>query len=359
MKPSRRRIWLCSLAVVIVAVFLAVTQTRRGSAEQARPLADRSLSELTLEEQGTTYVLIEGALYRVDEGRGELAFVDLLYDKDFFAKNYAVEDGRAFRKDDAGRLYPTRRIFTEGFEDAETLGELIAAKPEDVLAGKRLWTHVTLQSPRAPTVEAYNKLARRILKDGGEFLDNRVEPSKEMVHSGKQALKCVCAAKTSSMITTKSSLSSSLLYFTQGDDFWFTAWFYVAGNARPHTLMDLESTWIKQHPGMRIVLLEDGRLAAELKWGRKPMYRQPKGREATFPVERWVRVKLHLRLSAENDGLVELWQDDEQLIRETGQTLPLPTSVYDNLEVGISAHSFGGDAATLFVDDIEVADGRK
>jgi hypothetical protein len=238
------------------------------------------------------------------------------------------------------------------------LNELVAAIPEDLLAGNRVWTHVTLQSPRAPTVEAYNKLAQRILKEGGAFLDNRIEPSEEVVHSGKRALKCTCVAKSSSMITTKASLSSSLLYFTEGDDYWFSAWFYVAGAVRPHTLMDLESTWIKQHPGMRIVLREDGRLAAELKWGHKPRYRQPKGQEVTFPVAQWVSVKLHLRLSANDDGLVELWQDGNQLIEERGQTLPLATTVYDNLEVGISAHSFGNDPTTLFVDDIVVSDGH-
>ncbi len=359
MKPNRSRVWLISLAVVLAMAFFSVVWIRWGSAGPTRPLADRSLAEMTAEDQGTIFVLIEGALYRVDQGRGRLVYVDHLYDKDFFTKNYAVKDGQTFRKADDARLYPTLRQLAEGFEDAATLDELVAAKPEDLLSGKRMWTHVTLQSPRAPTVEAYNKLAQRILKERGEFLDNRVEPSGEVAHSGTRALKCTCVAKSSSMITTKASLSSSLLYFTQGDDFWFSAWFYVAGEVRPHTLMDLESTWIKQHPGMRIVLREDGRLAAELKWGHKPMYRQPKGQEVTFPMARWVSVKLHLRLSAKADGLVELWQDGKQLIAETGQTLPLATTVYDNLEVGISAHSFGNDPTILFVDDIVVADGHQ
>lgn len=358
MKLNRTRVWLILLAVVSTVVFLSMAWIRSGSAGPNRPITDRSLAEMTADDQGTTFVLIEGTLYRVDQRRGQLVYIDHLYDKDFFAKNYTLQDGQAFRKDDAAQLYPTRRQLAEGFEDAATLVDLVAAKPEDVLSGKRVWTNFTLQSPRSPTVKAYNSLAQQILREGGEFLDNRVEPSEEVVHSGKRSLKCTCVAKSSSMITTKASLSSSLLYFTQGDDFWFSAWFYVAGEVRPHTLIDLESTWIKQHPGMRIVLREDGRLAAELKWAHKPMYRQPQGQQVTFPVSRWVAVKLHLRLSANADGMVELWQDGKQLIAETGQTLPLANTVYDNLEVGISAHSFGSDPTTLFVDDIVVADGH-
>ena len=203
MKLNRSCVWLIALAVVIAMVFLSLAWIRSDKAGPNRPMTDRSLAEMTADDRGTTFVLIEGTLYRVDQGRGLLAYVDQLYDKDFFAKNYAVKDGQTLRKDDAAQLYPTRRQLAEGFEDAATLDELVAAKPEDVLSGKRMWTHVTLQSPRSPTVEGYNKLAQRILKEGGDFLDNRVEPSAEVVHSGKRSLKCTCVAKSSSMITTK------------------------------------------------------------------------------------------------------------------------------------------------------------
>ena len=85
------------------------------------------------------------------------------------------------------------------------------------------------------------------------------------------------------------------------------------------------------------------------------MYRQAKGREVAFPVGRWVRVQMHLRLSDQKDGLVELWQDGVKLVEAGGQTLPLANAIYDDLEVGISAHSFGPAAATLFVDDVVIS----
>jgi hypothetical protein len=44
------------------------------------------------------------------------------------------------------------------------------------------------------------------------------------------------------------------------------------------------------------------------------------------------------------------------LIDQQGQTLPLAGAIYDNLEIGISAHSFGPNPATVYVDDVEISD---
>ena len=46
---------------------------------------------------------------------------------------------------------------------------------------------------------------------------------------------------------------------------------------------------------------------------------------------------------------------DEQA-DEQGQTLPLAGAVYDSLEIGISAHSFGPNSATVYVDDVAISD---
>ena len=45
--------------------------------------------------------------------------------------------------------------------------------------------------------------------------------------------------------------------------------------------MDLESTCIKEHPGMRIMIEEIGAAMLELKWATKPKYRQPKSKSST------------------------------------------------------------------------------
>ena len=100
--------------------------------------------------------------------------------------------------------------------------------------------------------------------------DNRIKVSRETAHSGSSSLKCYCAL-LSGIITAKASLTTSLMHFVKGDDVWFSGWYLVPeGAGLPLTLVDLESTWINEHPGMRIMLDPPGFLMAELKWAHKP-----------------------------------------------------------------------------------------
>jgi hypothetical protein len=350
MRFSPRKVGYGVVAISSLSVLGVVAAFVLRSSPRTIPAPDESQVELTLEHEGATYKVYRGDLFKVGPDRARLTFVDALYDPDFYTKNYEVVGGVPNRRDpETGRLYPTRRHFREGFEGVAGLTDLIG--PE------RGWTSFTLQSPKAPTVPEYNALRRRIL-DGGEFLDNRIEVSLERAHSGAASLRCYSLAPSPGMVTAKSSLTTSLLHFARGDDVWFSGWFLIpAAGSEPFTLADLESTWIKEHPGMRILLDRAGHLAVELKWAGKPTYRQPSGREATFPVGRWANVRMHLRLSEGADGVVELWQDGGLLVEARGQTLPLANAVYDDLEVGISAHSFGPGAATLFVDDVAISAG--
>jgi len=157
------------------------------------------------------------------------------------------------------------------------------------------------------------------------------------------------------MVCTKSSLHTSLLHFVKGDDVWFSAWYYFEKAGEFNTLMDLETTFVRNHPGMRI-RLSNGYLDFEFaKWFPKSIYRQPKGKKVSFPIGRWVHVKAHLFLSDKKDGVIQLWQDDTLIIDERGQTLPFAKAVYDDLEIGISAHSVGPDSAILYVDDLMIS----
>jgi hypothetical protein len=350
MKNSRLR-WLGYAAVAFVAVLLLVGVVSRLLREPPRtiPTPDESEIELTLEHEGKIYKLYRGDVYTVGPKPGRLTFVDTLYDPDFFAKNYVVVDGVPNKKDpETGKLYPTRRHFEEGFEDAPGV--------QDLIGPERGWTSFTLQSPAAPSIPEYNALRQRIMTGHGTFLDNRIETSTDFAHSGKRSLKCTSLPPSRGMVTAKASLTTSLLHFVKGDDIWYSAWFLVPDEeSKPFTLTDLESTWLKEHPGMRIMLDPPGHLMLELKWGVKPKYRQPQGQEVRFPVGRWVQVEMHLRLSEKDDGIIELWQDGVQIVGANGQTLPLAGTIYDDLEVGISAHSFGPGAATLYVDDMTIS----
>ena len=233
-----------------------------------------------------------------------LAFVEKLYDKGFWEKNYAPRDGRIFRVDaDTGKEYPTRRHFEDGFENADLITDLIGIE--------RGWNAFTLQSSSTPSVPEYVQLRNRILRGEAKFIDNRVEPSSEIVHTGIKALKCYSLAPTPNMVCAKASLSTELLYFVKGDDVWFSGWYFIPEGGMPFTLMDLECTWIKEHPGMRI-MIEDGAAMFELKWAGKPKYRQPQTERVRIPMGRWVNLKARLHLSESADGRVQLWQDGQE-----------------------------------------------
>jgi len=279
-----------------------------------------------------------------------LNFVNEPYETGFYEKNFELESGVIYRKDsETGQRYSVLRHFGDGFENVTTINDLIGVE--------RGWTNFTLQSPEAPTVADYTKLAHQILIGEGDFLDNRVEPSTEQAHSGQQSLRTLAVAPEHSSIC-KASLHSTLLYFVKGDHVWFSAWYYFEKVGEFNTLMDLESTFVRNHPGMRI-RLNQGYLDIELaKWVPNPMYRQPKENRIPFPLGQWVHLEAHFLLSDLENGIVQLWQDDELIIDVRGKTLPFAAAVYDDLEIGLSSHSFGPDAAILYVDDLIISTER-
>ena len=312
------------------------------------PLPDSEV-EQTVTEKGTTYKLHKGRLYRVQPQSGRWEFVQLVYDPDFYAKNYLNQNGNVFRKTGDGELMSVKRSFVDDFEGAERLADLIGLK--------RGWTTCELQSPKTPGISDYVKLRNRILKGEGDFLDNRVEPSGDVAHGGKTSLKTVSVPPTSGMVTAKASLSTELIHFVKGDAVWMSLWCQVpTGSGMPFTLLDLETTWIHQHPGMRIVIAGGKHACFQLKGFDQPYYCQPKGQEVIFPTGRWVHLQAHLVLTDQEDGVIELWQDGQKIIDTHGKTLVLANAIYNSIEIGISAYNEQGKVATLYVDDFCISD---
>ena len=162
------------------------------------------------------------------------------------------------------------------------------------------------------------------------------------------------------MVCSKASITTELVAFRQGNAVHYRAWYWLEpSNCGFTTLVDLEATAFEQHAGIRIILRGGRHLACELKFADKPTYTQPPGHERTFPRARWVRVDWALELatarSGTNAGRVRIWQDGELLLDVRGQTLPLPDTIYDSLEIGLSAIT-GPERAVLFVDDVAIAD---
>lgn len=335
----------------IALALLCIAWSLRTSHE-IDPLPESQVLQ-TLALDGTSYKIADnGSVYRVDPHSGRWSYVQTAFEPERVAKSYAREGETIFRcdPDQTSIRIPVVRHFSDGFEGVP---EGIAGLRR-LIGEERMWSELTLQSPKTPQVSDYVALRRRILGGEAGFLDASVAPSRERAHSGEASLKCYCPAKTNSMICAKASLSNSLVYFVEGDDVWYQAWYYVEGNVRPFTLVDLEADLVHNSPGIRVMLYDEGEMGVELKAANKPQYRQSGDKKVKFPTDRWVQVTWQVHLETGSGGHLRLWQDDQLILDAAGQTLPFRTAIYNSLEVGISAHSFGDQPATLYVDDVLV-----
>ena len=342
-----RRILITVLALMVVT---AVVLNWRSSGD-IDPLPDSQV-ELTSTVEGDVYKLdVEGNAYRVDRRSGKWHFVGKVFHPREMLAAYVTDGDDVYRIDERdGKRFKTTQSLQEDFEGLHDGVEGL----RQLMGPERGWGTVTLQSPQTPTVSSYVALRQKILKEGANFMDAIVAPDSTRAHGGRTALKCVAPAPAKGMITSKSSLSSPLIYFREGDDVWFRASYYAEG-ARPLTLMDLECEWIEQHGGIRLYIDEGGRLQAELKALDKPKFKQTPETAIQFPLDRWVDVRAHFVLSDDTAGVIQIWQDDTLIVDQRGTTLPLPRAIYSSLEVGISAHSFGSRTATLWVDDVAIS----
>jgi len=343
--PAMKRVFSGLLFAMLLG--LAALWMRLSRPESIAPPPESEV-ELTAIEKGTTYKVHGGNAYRVEPRTGRWEFVQRVYDPGFYAKHYVERDGAIFRKDDDGTPVPVRRRFAEDFEGTTRLADLIGLE--------RGWTSCALQSPRTPSVADYVALRKRILGGTGDFLDNRLEPSADVAHGGSVSLSSVSMPPARGMVTAKASLSTELLHFVKGDDVWISLWCQVpADSGMPFTVLDLETTWIDQHPGIRVAIADGKHVCLQLKSLGNPYYRQPQGKEVVFPRGRWVRLRVHLGLTEADDGVIEVWQDDQKIIDTRGRTLVLASAIYNSLEVGITAYNEQGRPATLHVDDVSIS----
>lgn len=255
-----------------------------------------------------------------------------------------------FADNDDRDQYPYLKNFTVDFEDAKDVKDLIW--PSGYFNG------MTLQSQQAKSVVEYVELSQKIASGEEDFRDSRIDiVRKPFVYSGEKALRFHAAPRSKDMVTAKTFMNIPFLDFKEGDHFWYSAWYYVDGDAYPHGIVDLEATQSNYH-GMRLLISESGYLHAELKtsWPHKTKYSQSRGEKIHFPKNQWVHVKFHCLLKADNSGVVQVWQDNQLIIDKAGRTIPKRRAVMDALEIGISAHSYGDAPAVLIMDNIVVSD---
>jgi hypothetical protein len=186
---------------------------------------------------------------------------------------------------------------------------------------------------------------------------NSVELATNIVHSGTNSMRFV-AVPYDGHTASKADIELERLAFGKGHQVWFSGWYYLVGgtDASLVFLWDLETTQHHNSPGRRLYLQGGEWLASDLgKWWTGRTFRQAKGQEIVFPKDQWVRLRVHLILSEGNDGLMEVWQNDSKVLEAKGKTLPTGHSVYNRLQVGITANGGERFTNTLYLDDIEIS----
>jgi hypothetical protein len=321
----------------------------------ANPVSDNLISGMNLADNfvfdGTTYNIANGKLYSYNSDSKSWTFIQSAYDDpDYYSKNYEVVNGKVFIKGSNGELFESRKEFNENFEGVSRLNDLINPL--------RNWTTLTLLSPTDQTVVAYNARRDCVLAGTCNFADNRVEVSSQFGASGSSlksyAVTPPMGSYSSGETGSKAALGSVMIYYKNGDDFWYSADYYVE-EGMPFTIFELASTWSDNWPGIRIMLQDDGTLGYEFKWMDKPRYVQT-GNKVLFPTGKWVNVKVHFKLSNRDDGIIQLWQDNNLVIDTTGKNLPFNDAIYNFFNVGICNMKGNAPTSTVYVDNVRVSD---
>lgn len=339
------------MGIAVVSVLGGGWIACRATPQTIPPLpASRVLLTKTLD--GVIHKLADdGKIYRVDPATGRWVFESVLFDPAIVARSYIVRNGRTYRVDlNTGREFPVRRTFTEGFE---RLPENEAGL-RGLLTETHGWSEATLQSPETPTVAQYVALRHEILAGRRDFADARVAPTLGDAHEGRAALRCVCPPRTNAMICAKASLTTGLVRFVDGDVVRYEAWYRLPGPAFPFTLVDLESDLMNESPGLRVMIFDGRELGIEMKALEKPTFRQPTDRAIPVPRDRWFRLRWEIGLAAGERGWTRLWQDDRLIVDAHGPTLPFASAIYNSLEVGCTAHTFGNRPAVVLMDDLRI-----
>jgi len=290
--------------------------------------------------QGNVYTIVNGGVYQVQGS--QLLFLEQVYDPAYYPKHYQTVNGITYRVVDASNRYPVLQSMTDGFENATTIRDLVGPV--------RGFTAITLQSPKAPTVAQYVALRMSILVNNGNFLDNRIEPSSAQVRSGTRSLRAYAVPAGGGATVSKASVESELMHFVKGEDLWFSGWFFI-NQGTPRGILDFETSYVLDDPGIRFLMDDSRHPRVELKWGTKPTYFSLPG--TTVPFRQWFHLQVHSFLSEGPDGRIDVWLDGRQIIGANGPTLPLPDILYDRLEIGITANE--ASTSEVFVDDMKVA----
>ena len=303
------------------------------------------LADFNNDEGLQFHIYDDGKAYQVENGN--CLFEAQYFDPDFYEQTYIDTDSGTFVKVDNDTIFKPIRAFEETFEGYQSALDLIRT---DLSQEHLVFSNFTLQSPATPEVDDYNDLKNCILAANCDFIDNRFELAQDPVDANNSVLKFYSLDPTQEMVTAKCSMTSDLVMFKAGDDLWFEAKYYLESGI-PTTLVDFESSHFLGYPGPRIIFRND-QVAVENKFLDKLEFVQNPGNSLDFPINEWVKIKVHLNFDT-SQGVIQVWQDDQLIIDAIGQNIPLDNWIMNALEIGISATS---QETTIYMDDVRLSD---
>lgn len=305
------------------------------------PPPSEILDEISINNE-RFYLTTDGTVYSVHNG--VCAFVEQYFNPDFVTDNYVWVEGIQYALADDGTRIRVKNTIDENFERHNSLADLFISSLADTADN---WMDMILQSPAHPTIADYVALRKCILNNTCTFSDNRIDLVENPTIPANHSLKFTAVAPTVNMVTSKCSIENTLFFIEKGDEVYYEAEYYIE-EGMPFTLVDLENKWFHESPGIRVMLI-DGFVAAELKYGEKPVYSQS-ANKVPFPTGRWVRLKVNFLMDDGEAGHIKIWQDSQLIIDAKGKTLPTSNSVQTSLEVGITATS---QACVMYLDNVK------
>ncbi len=257
---------------------------------------------------------------------------------------------------------PSENKFSEGFEEIDRVEDLF---PPDFSR----WHQLTLQNNEVrllknPTKSCFVVPSECFMAPG----KSKIEISTEQRKRGQQSLKfTVPPTQLSFGRKTAAGIRRHLFDFDEGEDLYFSGWFYLEGEQKPFTknlmfwgIRAENSSWrYRKEPGRFFFFDRNNYIASDLfYWLPKPeAYKQTVLDEVNLPFNQWVNLRFHIKFSTDNrKGLVEVWQDNKKILYFPGQTLPQEQTKYSILELGILNHEDPHNQQTLYIDDIRISD---
>ncbi len=259
--------------------------------------------------------------------------------------NYYTDGVHAFRmlpNNGNNDFYPVRSRLYAGFDEEQVTQELFGIYHN--------WSSMTLLSPATPTISSYVALRQKIFNYEMDFQDNRIDLDNRIVHSGTKSLRVLAVKPTAALPITKTSVDNEILALRKNTLVNITTWFYIAEGS-PTGLIDLECEFIKESPGIRLLLSDQLEPRIEMKWGSKASYRPLSNIDAKIPRNQWVKLALYLALTDNANGVMQVRINNNLVIDARGQTLFDANGLYNRMQLGITANTANSNAV-VYVDDV-------